>query len=144
MTILSYMKYEEVKKWEDTFATIPKHNESRGQEYEDFKAERAERVIAEVIKKFPDLRNKIHSYTTSTPLTYRDYIGAKDGGLYGIAKDYRDPLKTFISPTTKIPNLFFTGQNLNMHGVLGVTVGAIRTCGVFVGQNYLIRKINEA
>jgi all-trans-retinol 13,14-reductase len=144
MTILSYMKYEEVKKWEDTFATIPKHNESRGQEYEDFKAERADRVINEVAKKFPDLKGKIKSYTTSTPLTYRDYIGAKDGGLYGIAKDYRDPLKTFISPTTKIPNLFFTGQNLNMHGVLGVTVGAIRTCGVFVGQNYLIRKINEA
>jgi all-trans-retinol 13,14-reductase len=64
--------------------------------------------------------------------------------LYGIAKDYRDPLKTFISPSTKIPNLFFTGQNLNMHGVLGVTVGAIRTCGVFVGQNYLIKKINQA
>ncbi|MCC6838080.1 MAG: NAD(P)/FAD-dependent oxidoreductase [Bacteroidia bacterium] len=144
MTILSYMKYDEVKKWENTFATIPKYDESRGQEYEDFKTQRAERVINEVVKKFPDLRSKIKSYTTSTPLTYRDYIGAKDGGLYGIAKDYRDPLKTFISPTTKIPNLFFTGQNLNMHGVLGVTVGAIRTCGVFVGQNYLIQKINQA
>ena len=101
-------------------------------------------MIDEVQKKIPNIRNVIKSYTVSTPLTYRDYIGARDGGLYGIAKDYRDPLRTFISPTTKIPNLFFTGQNLNMHGVLGVTVGAIRTCGVFVGQNYLIEKINKA
>ncbi|HEY0030461.1 MAG TPA: NAD(P)/FAD-dependent oxidoreductase [Bacteroidia bacterium] len=144
MTILSYMQYEEVKQWENTFATIPKHRDSRGQDYEDFKIKKAERIIDEVVKKFPQLRSVIQSYTVSTPLTYRDYIGARDGGLYGIAKDYHDPLRTFISPTTKIPNLFFTGQNLNMHGVLGVTVGAIRTCGVFVGQNYLIQKINKA
>ena len=144
MTILTYMQYDEVKHWEDTFSTIPKHRDSRGQEYEDFKISKTEQIIDEVQKKFPDIRSVIQSYTASTPLTYRDYIGARDGGLYGIAKDYRDPLKTFISPTTKIPNLFFTGQNLNMHGVLGVTVGAIRTCGVFVGQNYLIQKVNKA
>ncbi len=144
LTILCYMPFSEVKKWENTFATIPRQNESRGQEYEDFKQKYAERAIDEVEKKFPDIRSKIQSYTSSTPLTYRDYIGARDGGLYGIAKDYRDPLKTFISPKTKISNLYFTGQNLNMHGVLGVTVGAIRTCGEFVGQNYLIRKINQA
>jgi len=144
LTILCYLPFSEVKKWEHTFATIPRNNESRGQEYEDFKKEFAERAIDEVQKNIPDIRSKIQSYTASTPLTYRDYIGAKDGGLYGIAKDYRDPLKTFISPKTKIPNLYFTGQNLNMHGVLGVTVGAIRTCGEFVGQNYLINKINQA
>lgn len=144
MTILSYMKYDEVKQWDNTFATIPHFRESRGEEYEAFKINRAERLIAETQKKFPNLRNSIKSYTTSTPLSYRDYIGAKDGGLYGIAKDYKDPLRTFISPTTKIPNLYFTGQNLNMHGVLGVTVGAIRTCGEFIGQNYLIQKINKA
>jgi all-trans-retinol 13,14-reductase len=144
MTILSYMQYDEVKQWENTFATIPKHRDSRGQEYEDFKIAKTEQIIDEVQKKFPQIRSVIKSYTSSTPLTYRDYIGARDGGLYGIAKDYHDPIRTFISPTTKIPNLFFTGQNLNMHGVLGVTVGAIRTCGVFVGQNYLLQKINQA
>lgn len=144
LTILSYMRYEEVKKWENTFATIPHFRESRGEDYEAFKAERAEKLFREVDKKIPGFKNYIKSYTTSSPLSYRDYIGAKDGGLYGIAKDYRDPLKTFISPKTKIPNLFFTGQNLNMHGVLGVTVGAIRTCGEFIGQHYLIDKINKA
>jgi all-trans-retinol 13,14-reductase len=144
MTVMTYMKYEEVQRWENTFATIPKHRDSRGEEYEQFKLERAERLIREVSKKFPQLRDCIQSFSTSTPLTYRDYIGVKDGGMYGIAKDFNDPLKTFISPKTKIPNLYFTGQNLNMHGVLGVTIGAIRTCGELVGQNYLIHKINKA
>lgn len=144
LTIMSYMKFEEVKQWEHTFATIPQHDESRGADYEAFKIERGERLISEVEKKFPQIRSCISSFTASSPLTFRDYIGSKDGGLYGIAKDYRDPLRTFISPKTKIPNLFFTGQNLNMHGVLGVTVGAIRTCGEFLGQNYLVREINKA
>jgi all-trans-retinol 13,14-reductase len=144
ITIMTYMKYEEVQKWENTFATIPKHRDSRGDDYEAFKQERAERLITEAEKKFPGLRDKIKSYSTSTPLTYRDYIGVKDGGLYGIAKDYRDPIKTFISPRTKIPNLFFTGQNLNLHGVLGVTISAIRTCGELVGHDYLVKKINKA
>jgi len=144
MTILSYMKYDEVKQWENTYATIPHHRDSRGEEYEQFKIDRADRLIKEVEKKFSNIKDCIQSYTTSSPLSYRDYIGAKDGGLYGIAKDYRDPLRTFISPKTKIPNLLFTGQNLNMHGVLGVTVGAIRTCGEFVGQDYLLQKINHS
>jgi all-trans-retinol 13,14-reductase len=144
MSILTYMQFDEVKQWENTYATIPHHRDIRDDQYQAFKMNKADKLISEVEKKFPQIRSCIKSYTTSTPLTYRDYIGNKDGGLYGIAKDYRDPLKTFISPTTKIPNLFFTGQNLNMHGVLGVTVGSIRTCGVFVGQNYLIKKINQA
>lgn len=144
MTILAYMNFDEVKQWENTFATIPHHRDKRDEAYEVFKLEKAERILNEVEKKIPQIRSCIKSYSTSSPLTYRDYIGTKDGGVYGIAKDYRDPLKTFISPTTKIPNLFFTGQNLSMHGVLGVTVGSIRTCGVLVGQNYLIKKINQA
>jgi all-trans-retinol 13,14-reductase len=144
MTLLTYMKYNQIKEWENTYATIPKHRDSRGETYEEFKTKISEMLIDYAMVRMPSLRSSIKSYTSSTPLTYRDYIGAKDGGLYGIAKDYKDPLKTFISPTTKIPNLFFTGQNLNLHGVLGVTVGAIRTCGVFVGQNYLLRKINQA
>jgi all-trans-retinol 13,14-reductase len=144
ITLLSYMKYDEVKQWDNTFATIPHFRDSRGEEYEAFKNDRAERLIRKFEEKMPSIRSCIKSFTTSSPLSYRDYIGAKDGGLYGIAKDYKDPIRTFISPKTKIPNLFFTGQNLNMHGVLGVTVGAIRTCGEFVGQNYLIQKINNA
>jgi all-trans-retinol 13,14-reductase len=138
------MKYDEVKKWEDSYATIPHFRESRGEDYEAFKIERAEKLIAKVMERIPELKGCIQSYTSSSPLSYRDYIGAKDGGLYGIAKNYQDPLRTFISPKTKIPNLLFTGQNLNMHGVLGVTVGAIRTCGEFVGQNYLLQQINNS
>lgn len=141
LTVLSYMQIEELEPWINTYSTIPRARESRGEFYEDFKREKAEKLISVILKRVPALKNCIKSYTAGTPLTYRDYIGANDGSLYGISKDYKEPLKTFISPTTKIPNLFFTGQNLNMHGILGVTVGAVRTSEAILGQNYLIDKI---
>jgi all-trans-retinol 13,14-reductase len=71
-------------------------------------------------------------------------VGTHDGTLYGVKKDFREPMKTFISPRTKIPNLFLTGQNLNLHGVLGVTMSAIVTCGELIDTPALLDKIRNA
>lgn len=140
LVLMTYMKYEEVKPWESTF-NIVSQEDYRGDDYEAFKKEKAERLIDLAEKKIPGLKEKIVSYYTSTPLTYRDYIGSKDGSMYGIIKDYKDPMKTFIQARTKIPNLYLTGQNLNLHGVLGVTIGAMVTCSEILGNEYLVGKI---
>jgi all-trans-retinol 13,14-reductase len=141
ISIMVYMEFDKVKKWSDTYRNIPKDSESRGEDYEQFKIERAEALLDEVEKKWPNFRAYIQSYTCSTPLTYRDYLGTKNGTLYGISRDYKDPLKSFINTKTRIPNLLLTGQNVHVHGVLGVTVGAVLTVGDIVGQEYLLNKI---
>ncbi len=143
LTIMSYMRIDEVQQWGDTFNTVSKERE-RGAEYENFKTKKAEKLFDAVEKKFPGFRECIDSYTTASPLTARDYIGTDDGSLYGFAKDYREPMKTFISPRTKIPNLLLTGQNINMHGVLGVTISAVVTCSQVLGLEYLVEKIRNA
>jgi all-trans-retinol 13,14-reductase len=137
------MRFEDVKKWEHTFNTVSNES-SRGEDYEAFKKEKAEILLGVVERQFPGFRSAIKSYTTATPLSARDYIGTDDGSLYGLTKDYRDPLKTFISPRTKIPNLLLTGQNLNLHGVLGVTVSAVLTCSQILGMDYILDKIRDA
>ena len=133
---MSYMKYDELKQWEQT--TV----ESRGNDYLEFKQRKAEQLIQLIEKKFPGIKSKIKNYYTSTPLTYRDYTGTQEGSSYGILKDFNNPLKSIILPKTKIKNLFFTGQNLNLHGILGVTISAVMTCGELTGMDYLIKKIN--
>ena len=143
MTILTYMRYDEVKQWEHTFNTVS-DEEDRGPDYEEFKNRKAEVLLDSVEKKFPGLRNHIQSYYTATPLSFRDYIGTDDGSLYGIVKDYKDPLRTFISPRTKLPNLYFTGQNLNLHGILGAAMSALVTCSAFMKNDQLIEKIRNA
>ena len=143
LTVMAYMQYGEMKPWESSYSVVGKEVD-RGASYEQFKKEKAEKLLDKMENKFPGIRDSIAAYYTSTPLTYRDYIGTKDGSLYGIIKDYKDPMRSFISARTKIPNLLLTGQNLNMHGVLGVTIGSIVTCSEFLGNSYLMSKINEA
>ena len=142
LTAITYLKFEEFAQWEATSNTVSEKGD-RGTLYEKYKAEKAETFLVEIEKKFPGIRDCIQSVHSSTPLSYRDYIGGHNGNLYGYVKDSNNPMKTFISPKTKLENLFLTGQSINMHGVLGVTIGAVVTCSEILGKDYLINKINS-
>ncbi|GAA4371103.1 NAD(P)/FAD-dependent oxidoreductase [Hymenobacter saemangeumensis] len=143
ISILAYMKYEDVEPWKDTYNTVkaPQH---RGESYDEFKQRKAEKLLEVVYERFPELKDAIKSYYTATPLTFRDYMGTADGAIYGITKDYNDPLRTFISHRTKLSNLLLTGQNINMHGVLGVAISSLVTCSELIGLPYLLKKIDDA
>ena len=143
MTFITYMKFEDLKQWEHTFNTTAEEFD-RGETYEAFKERKAARFLQEIEIKFPGIRDCIKSIHSSTPLSYRDYIGGSKGNMYGYVKDSNNPMKSFIAPKTKLDNLYLTGQSINMHGVLGVTIGAVVTCSEIVGKEYLVHKINEA
>ncbi len=136
--ILTFMEFKEVLQWENT--SINK----RGTEYKEFKHQRAEYLLDVVEKNMPDFRRNIEQYYTSTPLTYRDYTGTVDGSIYGISKDCKDPFKTHVSVRTKVPNLYFSGQNSGMHGILGVSIGSLQTCSEFIGFERIIDQIEKS
>jgi len=136
--INTYMKWDDVKKWQHT--TV----EKRGNEYLEFKHKKAEILLSRVENYLPGIKKAVKAYYTSTPLTYRDYTGSYNGSVYGIQKDYHNSLKPMILPKTHIENLLLTGQNINIHGVVGVTLGSIITCSELLGMNYLIKKIHHA
>ena len=125
--ILSYMQMSDVEKWKGTRVG------HRGDDYEAFKHERAERLIAALEREFPALRGQIADYYTSTPLTYQDYTGTEGGGMYGIAKDVSLGAACRVPHRTRVPNVLQTGQNINSHGILGVMVGTIVTCTEILG-----------
>jgi len=135
LVIITYMDYKEVVKWENSYTG------KREKGYYEFKEERANQLISLAEKQFPGLRLKIAFAETSTPLTWRDYTGTPCGSMYGIQKDFHNPIGTAVLPKTKIPGLFFTGQNVNLHGALGVTISSVMTCSEILGYDYLIKKI---
>ncbi len=143
ISVLTPMRYEEVSQWADTCNRAGKES-SRGIAYEQFKEDRAGVLLDLIAERFPLVTNNVKKFYTSTPLTNRDYIGDAEGSMYGIQKDYRDPLQTMISPRTKIPNLFLTGQNLNLHGILGTSLSAVLTCVMLTGDEGLVDRIREA
>ena len=133
--ILEPMYWSEVAGWEHT--SIDK----RGEEYVTFKQQRAEKLIDYIDQFHPGMKQAVEDYSTSTPLTYRDYTGTQEGSAYGIIKDYNDALICLLPVKTKISNLFITGQNNNVHGMIGVFLTAMYTCSEFVGAQYLAKKV---
>src|SRR5699024_10561360 len=140
LTMMTYMKFDEVKPWADTINTVV-HKNQRGETYEEFKAAKAEILIRELEKKFPDIREKIEAVYTSTLLSYRDYIGCNKGAMYGYVKDAANPMKSFISPITRLKNLYFTIESLSLHEILVVNISGIIICSEILGREYLLDKI---
>lgn len=143
VSVMTYMNFKEVAQWDQTFNTVAKPG-FRGEDYENFKLQKANKLLELVYWRYPQLRDCIDSFSVSTPLTIRDYIGGDDGTAYGILKDCSDPFRTFISPRTKLNNLYLTGQNLNMHGILGVSMSALATCGEMIDMEQLLHEIKQA
>lgn len=144
ITVVTPMKYREVEEWSST--TVGR----RGDDYLEFKRVKSELLIDIIGSAFdqvdgdrldPDIY--IDSYYSATPLTYRDYTGTVEGSMYGVIRSSVDPIQTTLLPDTHLKNLLFTGQNINLHGVLGVTLGAILTTGRLIDVNSIIDKINE-
>lgn len=119
--ILTPMNISECAAWTDSRPM------RRGQDYLQFKAQKAQQCIAVAERFLPNLHEYVQEVHTSTPLTYRDYNLSPDGSAYGIRKDASAPLLTVLSPRTSIPNLLLTGQSLMLHGLHGVTMTAMYT-----------------
>ena len=91
-----------------------------------------------VERDFPQIRSQVERYYTASPLTYRDYTSTPDGSMYGIIKDVNAGPAYRISYRTRVPNLLLVGQNINSHGILGVLVGTLITCGSLVGPDKIV------
>ena len=136
--ILTPMYHQEVEQWEGTAIG------RRGSDYLSYKEEKTKACLNIVNEHIPGLKSlipedAIDNIYTSTSLSYRDYTGTPCGSAYGIRKNYDQLMTTLMSPRTPEPNLFMTGQNLNLHGVLGVTMTSFLTCAEIIGMDSAVK-----
>lgn len=118
--ILTPMLWEDVAKFD---GTKPMH---RPQEYEDIKAEKAQQLIELANQYVPGLKDAVDHIYTSTPLTWKDYTGTADGAAYGITK--KMPFQRLAN------NIYWTGQNIGLHGILGVSMTSLLTARTITGE----------
>jgi all-trans-retinol 13,14-reductase len=144
LTVMTYMDWKEVEAWAETERLIPQKRKSRGESYEHFKEEKSRRVLKELEQVFPGINAHILQYSAQTPLTYRDYLGSPKGSIYGIAMDANEAIKYIFSSKQRLENLYLTGQNLNLHGIVGVSVSAIVTCSEILGQSNILNQLRKA
>ena len=131
--LLTPMRWDEVARWAD------KRMGHRGEDYVQFKAARTEACIELVERRLPQLRPAIDRIYTSSPLTYHHYVCQPQGSAYGVRKDWRSPMTTVLTPRTPVENLYLTGQSLNLHGVLGVSMTSLFTCASILGMDAVVR-----
>ena len=129
VTLLTPMPHLQYERWNNT------HLGNRGEEYKEFKEQFSEAVIDFACQFYPDLRNYIDRVYTASPLTYQEYTSSPDGCAYGVVKDCRNPLVTMFPARTRISNLLLTGQSLNLHGILGVSMTSLFTTAEIVGMD---------
>ncbi len=137
MVIISPMEFEQVRAWEHTSTG------HRGEAYRQWKQATTEKVLDLMESIYPDFRSGIEFAFASSPLTIRDYYGNKEGSNFGFRKESGDLMLSQMSVFTKVRNLFLTGQNVNIHGLCGVSLTAIETVEALVGHNVIVRKINK-
>jgi all-trans-retinol 13,14-reductase len=116
---------------------------NRGAEYEQMKEDMAQKCISIASKYIDGLQDAIKSVYTSTPLTYCDYTGTMQGSAYGLRKNYNELMYTVLTPRTPVSNLLLTGQNLNLHGILGVSMTSIFTCAEILGMETIVNDLNN-
>lgn len=137
MVINCIMPYNVVEKWSDS---VPM---KRGEEYESWKAEHVKKVLSKLELLHPSISNMIEHVTASSPLTIRDYYNVKEGALYGFQRDCKNIALSQLSVFSKVKNLFFTGQCVNLHGICGVPLTAINTVEALTQNPDFIDKINN-
>lgn len=133
--LLTPMRWSEVERWADKPAG------RRGEDYVAYKNEKVEQCLQLVEKRLPALRGAIDHVYTSSPLTYQRYTRTHEGSAYGIRKDWHSPITTVLTPKTPIENLLLTGQNLNLHGLLGVSMTSVFTAAEVLGMDTIREQI---
>lgn len=137
MSVMSLMEWNEVSAWDDT------RTGRRTPGYQEWKKRRMESVLDMVENAFPGIRNDIDDCFAASPLTFRDWLGTKEGSIYGYFKDSENLIFSQLPIRTKVDNLLLTGQNVNMHGIGGVPMTAIETVETLVGKDTVVSKIKQ-
>jgi all-trans-retinol 13,14-reductase len=99
----------------------------RADEYNAFKESLADRMLEGLYAQMPQLRGKVAYREISTPLTTAHFAGYDRGELYGLDHTPQRFAQGFLKPSTPIPGLYLTGQDIVTCGVAGAMFGGVLT-----------------
>lgn len=125
--IVAPAPYEQFKQWKGS--TWGK----RGGDYESLKAELSERLLQHLYDKLPQLAGKIDYHELSTPLSTEWFSAYQHGELYGLDHTPERLQQDWLTPRTRIPGLWLTGQDILTCGVTGAMMSGLLTVTAMVG-----------
>ncbi|MFP2996875.1 NAD(P)/FAD-dependent oxidoreductase [Spongiivirga sp. MCCC 1A20706] len=135
--IITLVPYEEFEPWNDS------RWKKRGQEYEAKKEKIALRLLEELYKQLPHLRDKVDYYELSTPLTTQHFVNYEKGEIYGLDHSPKRFRQKFLKPRTPIKNFYLTGQDIVTAGVGAALFSGVLTTAAMTGKN-ILKKVMQS
>jgi len=115
--------WDPVQKWADS------EDKRRPEEYNIYKEQIGKRLVEEVLRRHPHLRDRVDYVEYASPLTNKTYLNTPHGeslGLrYSMERITNPEFDDIIRPQTHIKNLYLTGQDAAIPGIFGAMLGGL-------------------
>jgi all-trans-retinol 13,14-reductase len=132
-TVITMANWEWFAPWEQ------EHMSKRGDDYNSVKNQIGRRMCEQVLALYPHLADKVEYFDVGSPVTNKYYIGSARGEIYGLdhtAKRFGNPeVMMHLRPTTDIPNLLITGQDVVSCGFTGAMFGGLLCASTALNRN---------
>jgi phytoene dehydrogenase-like protein len=106
----------------------------RGTNYESAKERITESLLDFVEQQHPGFRDLVAYAELATPLTFEYFTGAPSGTIYGYPATPEKFRKTWLKPRTPVRNLYLTGADAAVLGVMGAVMGGVATASTLLGS----------
>ena len=127
ISIICPWAYEDVRQWENS------RRGNRDAAYYDWKERVADSILKKAMESCSGLLGELDIVEVATPLTFRDYMNAPHGSLYGAKHRVSDmPLL----PRTRIKGLYLSGQGILATGVMGAMLSGFQSAAQITGEDY--------
>jgi all-trans-retinol 13,14-reductase len=106
----------------------------RSPEYESGK-ERVTQALLELVERHnPGFGDLVEYSELATPLTFEHFTAAPSGTIYGYPATPERYGKAWLGPRTPIENLYLTGSDAALLGIMGALMGGVLTASLLLGS----------
>ncbi|MEI8256108.1 MAG: NAD(P)/FAD-dependent oxidoreductase [Deltaproteobacteria bacterium] len=117
--VVTFVPYGAFERWRETRWM------KRGDDYEAFKQSVQERMLAQFFRHMPGLRDLVVHAELSTPLSTEWFARSTEGAIYGLEHTPARFANPYLRPRTPVRNLFLSGSDVSMGGVMGAFMGGV-------------------
>jgi all-trans-retinol 13,14-reductase len=106
----------------------------RGLDYESAKTRITGALLDLVERQHPGFRELVAYAELATPITFEFFTAAPSGTIYGYPATPDKFRKKWLAPKTPIRNLYLTGTDAAVLGVMGALMGGVATASTLLGS----------
>ena len=106
----------------------------RSEDYESAKNRMTRALLDIVERRHPGFGDLVEYSELGTPLTFEYFTAAPSGSIYGYPGTPEKYSMAWLGPRTPIRNLYLTGSDVALLGIMGALMGGVLTASCLLGS----------